>query len=510
MELKPNRTITWISSVSPHKHKLTKQAQRSGEFLLFERYTQKDLTKEDKAFSASLFKKKIKKFPTLKAVLSKQFWEKKFETLEKSEYADFAKVLVNAVRISLQKIVKSIPEGITDLEKQDKNTQQELLNQIYQDIDSSIFLGYDSRPKLFKHGELDKFSKTNYDNITKRVFTNTKKFCSVECNQGEERILLNNQVPCCWRCQKCKLGSIRTLNQTQCTSCPKNTMSNFERTKCLPYKRIPKRLEKDEKLPLMFASGAGITLCLSLLIIFYLYRDSPIIKASDVKLMFPQLVCHMCLFSNGFIATIPAGRRRCYTGLFITGCFWTISSAITVVKTQKYLSIFNRMTRQTSKEVKQTNFLILSTISICLLVQIALVTVLIDYYGTIYEITRDDENITEYFKCYLFPYRRFIFIYIEGILMFCLIQSYRARHLPTNFNETKFITVAVLTTQVFLLSFLVNNGEEGIETDHILVGLANFSMVIIMYGYKAKMVLFQPKQTKAKVITSAELLESTT
>ncbi|XP_066914937.1 metabotropic glutamate receptor 2-like [Clytia hemisphaerica] len=291
-------------------------------------------------------------------------------------------------------------------------------------------------------------------------------------------------------------------------------MSNFERTVCLQYNRKPRKLSAKETQVLIAGSVACMAVCVFFLLIFYRRRLTPVIKASDVNLLFIQLTTHFILSTLGLSQLIPASKLICYSRLLIFGCMWTTSAAITLVKAQKYLSIFNskRIRRKTSKDIQQTNFLIFSTISVCVLVQISLIIVLTYFNTNVYQIERDDATITEYYRCHLYPYRQGLFVYIELLLMLCLIQSYRARHLPTNFNETKFITVAVSTTQVFILSYLLSDEKETrLLTAFTLLGIANLSMVLIMHGYKVFVLLFNLSKYKRRplraVINSNELLD---
>ena len=70
-------------------------------------------------------------------------------------------------------------------------------------------------------------------------------------------------------------------------------------------------------------------------------------------------------------------------------------------------------------------------------------------------------------------------------------------------------------TQVFILSYLIRGGE--LATELVLMGLANGSMVLIMYGYKAWIVLFHSELNDVRVfkkqlfeMASREVAESTT
>ena len=110
-----------------------------------------------------------------------------------------------------------------------------------------------------------------------------------------------------------------------------------------------------------------------------------------------------------------------------------------------------------------------------------------EVYGTesVFKKQRDHSLIIEYVSCNTHKFNQLAFVFIELLLSLCLVQSYRARKLPANFNETKYIAVSVLCTEVFLLSYLIAGGE-GKRTEVVLMEGANLSMVTIMFVNKVR------------------------
>ncbi|XP_066915306.1 G-protein coupled receptor family C group 6 member A-like [Clytia hemisphaerica] len=434
--------------------------------------------------------------------------------------AQFFKNKKRGVRTSVQQydiIIYDIFLIIKDIFKSVKSTHEKLkINKVYSLISRKHFLGYmTSVKKLYPIYDNTVIVKVGNRKRLKVNHKNVQNTCSGLCERGFGPVLVNAMLPCCWRCMKCPLGSIKTNQTRDCQRCPTNTMSNYNRTQCLPYVRKPLQFTPQTYHLSIIFSSIGSLMCLTLLVIFWYNRKTPLIKSSDTILMFPHLISHTVLFTMLGLSVVPSNQGICYTRAFATGILWTLSSSLTFVKTQKFLLIFQSRIRLTQGEMKRAKYYEIGSVLISLAVQISLLLLTIVYHGEIYQIQKDDQKIIEYFSCALYPYKIVIFSYVQFLLFICLIQSYRARHLPNNYNETKFITVSVLVTQVFILSYLIRGGE--LATELVLMGLANSSMVLIMYGYKARIVLFHPELNDARIfkkqlfeMASREIAESTT
>ena len=152
------------------------------------------------------------------------------------------------------------------------------------------------------------------------------------------------------------------------------------------------------------------------------------------------------------------------------------------------------------KELKTTRWMIALVIVVCQVIIISLL-VLAEVYvkGNIFTIEIDNVQIIEYISCNTYTFDRIGLLFVNLLLSLCMIQSYRARKLPANFNETKYIAVSVLCTKVFLMSYLMA-GDMGSLSETLLMGFANISMILIMYGYKLVIIVFYPNLNNATVL----------
>ena len=206
------------------------------------------------------------------------------------------------------------------------------------------------------------------NNLTKNIKVlkeNSTKLCQSECEPGFERVLFNNLVQCCWRCDQCQIGYFRTINMTQCQACPLNTMSDTNRNQCFPY-----RIKSFKYKPLMISicsalTGLGLVISLMIAFVFFRHHETPIVKSSDKILLTLHLTSHIVLLLIQLAVFVPANTKVCYVQVLITSSLWSLSSSVTLVKTQKFLRIFNSDLRQTTKEINLTKHFIRATILFC-------------------------------------------------------------------------------------------------------------------------------------------------
>ena len=488
---KPNQTITWIFSRSYNKNKMSRESIQYANIIYMRSFVLP---------SRKYSKVHLKRYLERKA--SEDVWVKLYV---KRKY--LPKPISKIIHMSsylLDKTYFFVFQKIGSAFK--KWEPSKGMENIYKAIKKMRIPGFISNfIGVIKDSNGNRRQVNDLNKNIHILMSNSTKLCHKECDNGYGRVLINNFVSCCWRCEKCPNGHYRTINMTRCQACPSNTMSDNKRNQCFSY-----RIKSIEYKPVMVSlcstlTGLGIVASLTIAFVFFRYRETPLVKSSDKNLLSLHLTSHIALLLIQLATFVPTDKRLCYVQVLVTGSLWSLSSSVTLVKTQKFLRIFNSDVRQTAKEVTLTKYLILGTIFLGQIPSILLTVLSASYIKDILEITRDENTIIEYQKCNLHPYHTVVLLYVELLLLACIIQGYRARKLPTNFNETKYIITAVASAEVFILSYMIG-GQDNMLIEYTFLWFANICTVFFMYGYKTFVIFFRPHLNNAKYM-NMQLME---
>jgi metabotropic glutamate receptor 2/3 len=121
--------------------------------------------------------------------------------------------------------------------------------------------------------------------------------CSEPCRVGELKQFQGDA--CCWVCTPCNETSIinGTEEHERCESCPIGYWPTVNRTSCYKLKETYPEILSLQALVPVSLSIIGNILTLFVVIIFYLKRETPIVKASGKELCFVMLAgIHLCYF----------------------------------------------------------------------------------------------------------------------------------------------------------------------------------------------------------------------
>ena len=494
--MKPNRTITWVFSRPFHYKSMSEKSKKYAN-IIYMRSSVKPTRNYTDIYVNQLLQRKAGEEKILRFLLKNEYLNKTIGRTVNMRENDRSTLDITYYTV-FQKIKKAFKSWrpSTKMKRIYDAIQKMWMPSYVSQLTGVIF---DTKRRRFRSTDLRKNVK---------VLLNSTRLCQSECDIGHSRVLYNTLVTCCWRCEKCPLGQYRSINMSQCQSCPLNTMSGNNRNQCFPY--TTKSFEY-EPLAISLCStltGLGILTALTIAFVFFRHRQTPVVKSSDTKLLALHLTSHIALLLIQLMTFLPTNKDFCYAQIFVTGSFWSLSSSVTLVKTQKFLRIFNSDLRQTAKEINLTKHFIRATIFCCQITSVLLALLSIFYIKDILSVTRDNEAIIEYQRCNLHSYHTVVFLYIELLLLACIVQSYRARKLPTSFNEAKYITAAVACTEVFILSYMIGGfNQNNFLIEYTFLWFANICTVLLMYGYKTFIILFRPHKNSAQYI-NRQLMEN--
>ena len=338
---------------------------------------------------------------------------------------------------------------------------------------------------------------TWHTNITLNLST----FCDVVCMPGHYPIYIIGK--CCWKCISCDADTVKKAVGLQvCSKCDKSiSMANKNQAECLHYKYdffTPSKTKVDMVLVL---SLSGFLYTVFFLSVFAIYRDTPVVKASNFLLSVIQLSIHAMLNMHIFISILPQVKIICIGNVIVGGYLLKLVIGIYIIKTNQLLSVFKSKTM-----LRRTVFLKLREMLIpgmFLTANSFLTLILFEEFNVTYGILKGKNGLVRYKYCNVSFQFYIDILSVISMSVICSIQAFRSRHLPANYNEAKYVTVAMFTSTIFLILSIPLDASlrsKGISilVDSYVIYCTNVAVLSITYGYKIFIILFQKEKNISK------------
>ena len=352
--------------------------------------------------------------------------------------------------------------------------------------------------------------KVDLSRLRWRTLYTPLSFCSSECLPGTRREF---NTPCCWDCIKCPKGTVSTENgSTNCTKCDLETKSNEEQNKC-------------EKLPIInitYTTAYGIAMILMALIGFILtllvcgiyikFYNSPIVKASNREISFLLLFGILSLHILAALELSEPSHSLCTAASFWR--YFALNLCITVLflKTMRITSVFEvdkvaQLFAPCYKTLtRQSVFLsVMNLASLCLLV----LWIFLDSPRR-KKIIRFDEYV--FLVCKPFETNAGLALFISVcaytliVAFLCTYYAFKARGIPDNFNETRYIGFSMY---ILLLSSLAYYPVAfAFESWYVTIVsctttlVTSFGLLGCMFGPRIYILFFQSQQNTIESIRS--------
>ncbi|KAG9427873.1 metabotropic glutamate receptor 2 isoform X1 [Apis mellifera carnica] len=158
---------------------------------------------------------------------------------------------------------------------------------------------------------------------------------------GSNRIMVpKKEDPCCWTCQSCGIYQYK-VDEHKCDDCRVGTIPTENGTGCDP---IPEEFVEYSNPWAIFAitiaiSGIGLTMFVCS--VFWIYRETPMIKASGRELSFLLLLGAFGCFSMTFAVVAKPSVESCAIVRFGIGFCYTVCYAALTTKINRIHRIFN-------------------------------------------------------------------------------------------------------------------------------------------------------------------------
>ncbi|XP_043922280.1 vomeronasal type-2 receptor 26-like [Protopterus annectens] len=281
--------------------------------------------------------------------------------------------------------------------------------------------------------------------------------CSASCSLGYRKAEQRGQPKCCFICIPCSEGEI--TNQTdsvECLRCPDDHMSNERRDMCL--QKSVEFLAYEDPLGAALATLAILFALMptAILIIFSLYKQTPIVRANNREISYFLLVALVmcCLCSLIFIGrpnTVTCLIQQTAFGIVFAFCIGCV-----LAKTFMVVIAFRATNPNSSLRKWVGPALPITVIFCCTLSQIILCMVWLLTYPPFPEanmkylstkiVIQCNDGSTVAFWCMLG--------YMGLLSCASFVMAFLARKLPDSFNEAQFITFSMLVFVSVWISFI--------------------------------------------------------
>ncbi|XP_069624943.1 extracellular calcium-sensing receptor-like [Ranitomeya imitator] len=336
--------------------------------------------------------------------------------------------------------------------------------------------------------------------------------CSNPCPKGFRRATQQGQMLCCFDCVPCSEGEILNPNDgTKCLTCPGDQWPNQSKEKCVP--KSIQFLAYDELLGSSLACISVIccALTFSVLCLFIIKHNTPIVKANNRELSYLLLISLMLCFLCSLVFIGRPNIVTCMLRQVLFGIIFSVCLSAILAKTITVILVFSA----TNPNSKIKSFVRLRIpvyiVPSCTVIQVILCLVwlcssapfeefnIVAELGTI--VVECNEGSNAFFACVLG--------YMGFLASISLLVAFLARNLPDTFNEAKFITFSMLVFAsvwiTFVPAYLSTKGKNMVAVEIFAIISSSAGLLVCIFFPKCYIILLQPEINDKRFITGRKV-----
>ena len=386
------------------------------------------------------------------------------------------------------------------------------------------YLQRNAKENGFRHVKIGEWKSGRSINLTKSLtqkFASVKSRCSESCGAHEIQSGILGKPSCCWKCEYCPPDSF-LLNKTHCQACRKGFLPNQNEDACVKIKPIYYGVSDGVSLwlvvPPLCLSALGFFAVGFIVCVFVKFNNTPLVKASARELSSLLLVGLFLSYLFPLVCIFKPSTFKCFLEFILNSLPMTISYVAIAVKTNRVFRIFdeNRSFIDSPHLARPLSQVLLSLVLILFQVLLLAVLVVLDFptKKLVYVSSTEVHLVCSTSDNYFFLSHLYNCILIAA----CTYYSYKARNIPRNFNETKYIAFAMYGSCVLVLTFLVVSfvfmAERFDEIHKTAVRcyssvLTSTVLVTCFFAPKLRIILFKPEDNVNRPTFNATVISST-
>uniref|UniRef100_A0A673M454 Extracellular calcium-sensing receptor-like n=1 Tax=Sinocyclocheilus rhinocerous TaxID=307959 RepID=A0A673M454_9TELE len=334
-----------------------------------------------------------------------------------------------------------------------------------------------------------------------RFVLNTENIIWAGAQLGVNVYIFKGRPVCCYDCIPCAEGEISNeTDSNNCRQCPGEYWSNAQKNKCI-LKAVEFLSFTDVmSIVLVFFSlfGAGLTVLVAIL--FYIKKDTPIVKANNSELSFLLLfsltLCFLC--SLTFIGRPTEWscmlRHTAFGITFVLCISCVLGKTIVVLMAFKATLPGSNVMKWFGPAQQRLSVLAFTLIQVLICVLWLTISPPFPHKNMKYY----QEKII--LECHLGSTIGFSAVlgYIGLLAVLCFILAFLARTLPDNFNEAKFITFSMLifcaVWITFIPAYVSSPGKFTVAVEIFAIVASSFGLLLCIFAPKCHIILFKPEQ----------------
>ena len=311
-----------------------------------------------------------------------------------------------------------------------------------------------------------------------------------------------NELSFGMKCALCPINHFKTeYGDGPCKACTGVlSIDNGFRTGCIdPYTNYDLKMDTlMESIAYIFGL-IGTCLTLTVIVVFHLRRETPIVRSSDYHISLIHLSSIVITYIVGLLSiSINISKEMCIVRNLNISIFYCSNAACIYTKSEKIMDAFKSKVRLSAEEIRKTIATQVFTILILLLTANLLLCVLYFIREPGIHSWQEPDKLHRIHYCNTTYHQTYLIAFFTIFQLVCSVQAFRGRNLPGPMNDAMSMVYSILfTTVTFSISFPITyfRGQGDTEILQLFVLYVNsFCFLVLLYGTKCFVIIFRPKK----------------